>query len=283
MGNNTTWQLEQAKAWFRDLRDRICDEFIRIEREYDPAANHLFKRSPWNRKGGGGGEMSIMYGQVFEKVGVNISTVYGTFSEKFVKEIPGALENDGKFAATGISLVAHMQSPLIPAIHMNTRFITTKKAWFGGGIDLTPMYYNSDDYHFFHKKLEELCKDYDYAAFKKNADEYFYLKHRKESRGIGGIFYDYLNSHDWSKDFLFTKEVGNAFLSIYPALVRKYMNISYSPEQRQYQLFKRGRYVEFNLLYDRGTRFGLMTDGNSNAIMMSMPPSVKWDAGEALS
>ena len=282
MGDSISWQLAEAERWFRELRNSICDEFVKIENEYNPDANHIFQRSQWKRDGGGGGEMSIMYGNVFEKVGVNISTVHGIFSKEFTKEIPGAMENKGKFYASGISLVAHMHSPLIPAIHMNTRFISTKQSWFGGGIDLTPMYYNAADDDFFHKKLATVCQNYDYNKFKKTAEEYFYLKHRKEQRGIGGIFYDYLNSKNWHQDFLFTKDIGKTFLEIYPPLVRKYMHVTYSEEQRQYQLFKRGRYVEFNLLCDRGTRFGLMTGGNSNAIMMSMPPAVKWDAGEVL-
>lgn len=282
MGNSTSWQLEKAQSWFRELRDKICAEFIAIEKEYDSTSHHMFRSSTWSRDGGGGGEMSVMYGNVFEKVGVNVSTVHGVFSDEFKKEVPGAIDNAGEFCASGISLVAHMKSPLIPAIHMNTRFINTSRSWFGGGMDLTPMYYNEDDYNFFHKKLEEVCENYDYKRFKKNAEEYFYLKHRKEERGIGGIFYDYLNSGDWEQDFAFTQRVGRSFLEIYPYLVRKHMHTEYSAEQREYQLLKRGRYVEFNLLYDRGTRFGLMTGGNSNAIMMSMPPVVKWDAGEIL-
>ncbi len=282
MGSSTTRQLEQASNWFQELRDMICAAVVSIEKEFDYKSNFAFKCTKWQRDGGGGGEMSILYGNVFEKIGVNISTVYGTFSENFKTEIPGTLESEGRFHASGISLVAHMKSPLVPAIHLNTRFILTSKSWFGGGTDLTPIYYNENDAEFFHNKLKNICEGYDYLQFKKNADEYFFLQHRKENRGIGGIFYDYVNSKNWKKDFSFTKGVGTSFIKIYLPLVLKHMNTPYTPEQKEYQLFKRGRYVEFNLLYDRGTRFGLMTNGNSNAILMSMPPNVKWDAGEIL-
>ncbi|MBQ4874864.1 MAG: oxygen-dependent coproporphyrinogen oxidase [Rickettsiaceae bacterium H1] len=282
MGNSTSRQLEIANNWFRKTRDTICSSIIELEKEYDKNANYTFHRSNWQREGGGGGEMSMLYGKVFEKVGVNISTVHGTFSDEFKKEIPGAIKSDGKFCASGISLVAHMSSPLLPAVHLNTRYISTAKFWFGGGTDLTPTYYNEQDKEFFHSKLKEICTGYDYNKFKKNADEYFYLKHRKESRGLGGIFYDYLNSNNWDKDFNFTQKVGKSFIEAYLPIVRQLMFEKYSEEQREYQLYKRGRYVEFNFLYDRGTRFGLMTGGNPNAILMSMPPQVKWDAGETL-
>jgi coproporphyrinogen III oxidase len=262
---------EKASKWFVDLRDRICAKFEEID-------GAKFERTKWNRDTGGGGEMSVMRGSVFEKVGVNVSTVYGEFSEEMRKEIPGAAENPS-FWASGVSLVAHMRSPLVPAVHMNTRFIVTQKSWFGGGADLTPFYKVQQDSDDFHAAFKQVCDEADpeyYQKFKKWCDEYFYLKHRKEPRGIGGIFYDYLNSGDWNKDFAFTKAVGEAFLSIYPQIVMRNMHKEWTEEQKQHQLIRRGRYVEFNLLYDRGTKFGLMTDGNTEAILMSMPPEVKW-------
>ena len=277
-----------AAAWFRNLRDRICAEFEAIEHEYAPTppSPHnpippLFERTPWQRPEGGGGEMSVMKGRVFEKVGINISTVHGEFSEAMRKEIPGA-DNDPRFWASGISLVAHMCSPLVPAVHMNTRMIVIgdgSKHWFGGGADLTPMIPLEQDTRDFHAAFKTCCDAFDpdyYDKFKAWCDEYFFLKHRGEPRGVGGIFYDYVNTGDWDKDFAFTQSVGTTFADIYPALVRRHMHESWAEEQRQAQLVKRGRYVEFNLLYDRGTRFGLMTGGNTEAILMSMPPEVKW-------
>jgi len=272
-----------ASAWFRQLRDTICTEFEAIEKEMNSDAT--FTRTPWNREGGGGGEMSVMKGQVFEKVGVNISTVHGMFSEQFRKEIPGG-EDKPYFWASGVSLVAHMASPLVPAVHMNTRMIVTSdaaeggeyKAWFGGGADLTPMTPDDKDTADFHAAFQKICDIHDpayYPKFKKWCDDYFFLKHRNEPRGVGGIFYDYLNGN-WEKDFTYTQDVGKTFLSIYPKLVRRHMRENFTPEQREHQLVRRGRYVEFNLLYDRGTKFGLMTGGNTEAILMSMPPVVKW-------
>jgi len=278
-------------AWFKNLRDQICAEFEKIEEEY-LASNapkkfldaQKFTRKKWQRESlenadGGGGEMSVMKGNVFEKVGVNISTVHGNFSEEFCKQIPGALENPA-FFATGVSLVAHMSSPLVPATHMNTRFICTTKHWFGGGADLNPMYEIAADTADFHQAFKQACDLYDknsYDKFKKDCDEYFFIKHRGVSRGVGGIFYDYLNSDNFEKDFNFTKNVGLAFLEIFPKLVRRHMFEPYSEEQREHQLRKRGLYTEFNLLYDRGTKFGLMTGGNPEAILMSLPPIAKWD------
>jgi coproporphyrinogen III oxidase len=274
---------ELAKNWFTHLRNEICLSYEKIEEEF-AAKNNIselpkFERKPWNRDSdGGGGQISIMKGNIFEKVGVNISTVHGEFSESFAKEIPGAAE-DKKFFATGISIVSHAKSPLVPAAHFNTRYIETTKSWFGGGGDLTPTFPEEEETKLFHDKFKLVCSEFDdkyYDKFKTNCDEYFYLKHRNEPRGVGGIFYDYLNTENFNNDFDFTKSVGNAFKESYSEIVRKKMNLPWSEEQKNAQLIKRGRYVEFNLLYDRGTRFGLMTGGNVDAILMSLPPNVLW-------
>lgn len=285
---------DAACAWFEGLRDRIMAAFEKLEDDL-AATPHLsmpagrFSRKPWTKppldqlppeapRLQGGGTIGLMHGRVFEKVGINISRVEGVFTPDFAKQIPGGVEAEGKFFATGISLVAHMRSPKVPAVHMNTRFLMTSKQWFGGGADLTPMRENAGDTRDFHAAFKTCCDRHDtayYPKFKKWADDYFFLPHRNEPRGIGGIFYDYLDT-DWEKDFSFTKDVGETFLSIYPQIVARHMNESWTDEDREHQLVRRGRYVEFNLLHDRGTMFGLKTGGNTEAILMSMPPEAKW-------
>nr|WP_094649813.1 oxygen-dependent coproporphyrinogen oxidase [Rickettsia endosymbiont of Culicoides newsteadi] len=276
-----TTDKEKTITWFSDLRDQVCSKLEEIELEYSKAKGlepAKFIRTPWDRKSGGGGVMSIMRGNLFEKVGVNISTVFGELSTEFSKNIPGT-ENSRQFFATGISIVAHLTSPLVPAVHFNTRYIETANRWFGGGGDLTPFYPDKNETAKFHTAFKQACNKHDpnyYHKFTKQCDEYFYLKHRNEPRGVGGIFYDYLNTGNFNNDFSFTKDVGQAFLTVYPEIVRTKMLLPWSKEQRDYQLVRRGRYVEFNLLYDRGTLFGLMTDGNVEAILMSLPPEVRW-------
>jgi len=282
----------RAQAWFQSLQADIIARFEALEDAAAPplyrGAAGRFEKTPWKRGDGsedlGGGTMAVMRGRLFEKVGVHVSCVYGAFAPEFAKTIPGADKSGGKFWASGISLIAHMVNPRVPAVHMNTRMLVTADSWFGGGADLTPLLAYQREQEFpdsiaFHDAMRAACEGYpgaDYAAMKKHCEEYFYLPHRDEPRGIGGIFYDRYNTGDWETDFAFTQSVGKHFADIYPQIVARRMAESWTPEQREEQLVRRGRYVEFNLLYDRGTTFGLKTGGNVASILSSMPPVVKW-------
>lgn len=279
-------QQQAARTWFESLRDRICAEFEAIEREASSDAR--FGYTPWDREAeglavgqGGGGVRGVMTGKVFEKVGVNVSTVTGEFAPDFAKSIHGAGE-DPAFFATGISLVAHMANPHVPAVHMNTRFLATTKRWFGGGADLNPPIPYSEDTDAFHARFRAACTPYGpdvYERYAKWADEYFYIPHRGVHRGVGGIFYDHLECGDdaeFDRNFGFTRAVGEAFLDIFPQIVRRRMAQPFTEAERDEQLVWRGRYAEFNLVYDRGTLFGLKTGGNIDAILMSLPPLAKW-------
>jgi coproporphyrinogen III oxidase len=283
----TDWshQTERAREWFETLRDSICAEFEAIERE--AGSDAAFEYIPWNRETedaseGGGGVRGVMKGKVFEKVGVNVSTVQGEFAPGFAQSVNGASDDDPGFTATGISLVAHMANPHVPAVHMNTRFLTTSKAWFGGGADLNPPIPYAEDTEEFHAAFRAACMAHNplyYDRFSKWADEYFFIPHRGVARGVGGIFYDHLECPDdaaWERNFAFTRDVGEAFLSVFPKIVRRRADQAFTPEEKARQKEWRGRYVEFNLVYDRGTLFGLKTGGNIDAILMSLPPEVTW-------
>jgi coproporphyrinogen III oxidase len=280
-------RAERARAWFDELRDRITAAFETLEDEAPaalyPGAPGRFELTPWKREGGGGGVMGFLRGRLFEKCGVHISQVHGTFTPEMAAAMPGAAD-DPRFVATGISLIAHMASPRVPAVHMNTRYIATTTGWFGGGADLTPLLAHqraadAPDAVAFHAALKRACDAHDpawHARYREECERYFFLPHRNEPRGVGGIFYDRHDSGDFERDFAFTRDVGLALLEAWPAIARTRMAEPWTEAEREEQLIRRGRYVEFNLLYDRGTMFGLKTGGNIESILSSMPPVVKW-------
>jgi len=283
----TDWtdQTEQARSWFETLRTRICAEFESIERE--AGSDAVFQYDGWDREeegndDPGGGTRGLMKGKIFEKVGVNVSTVRGNFAPEFAASVNGASAENPGFTATGISLVAHMANPHVPAVHMNTRFLTTQAAWFGGGADLNPPLPYEEDTEEFHARFRAACAAHNptyYDRFRKWADDYFYIPHRDVHRGVGGIFYDHLECDDeaaFDRNLAFTKDVGEAFLDIFPKLVRRRMDTEFTDADKREQLEWRGRYAEFNLVYDRGTLFGLKTGGNIDAILMSLPPEATW-------
>jgi len=278
---------EAAEAWFRELQGRLCAALEAIEDDAPadlyPGAPGRFELKPWERAEGGGGTMGLMRGRVFEKVGVHVSVVHGAFTPEMAKTMPGA-EEDPRFFATGVSVIAHPLNPRMPTGHMNTRFIATTQSWYGGGGDLTPWLEHqrredAPDALIFHAAMQAACDAHDpswHGTYKEECDRYFHLPHRHEARGVGGIFYDRHDSGDAARDFAFTTDVGRAFLDAYPAICRRHLAEAWTPEEREEQLVRRGRYVEFNLLYDRGTIFGLKTGGNIESILSSMPPTVKW-------
>ena len=280
-------RARRAKVWFDSLRDSLVSAFETLEdlapADLYPGEPGRFELKPWARQGGGGGVMGFLKGRLFEKVGLHVSEVHGTFTPEMAATMPGAQE-DPRFVATGVSLIAHIVNPRVPAVHMNTRYLATTAGWFGGGADLTPLLdeqrrQDAPDAIAFHEAMRRACDLHHpdwHAAFKEECDRYFFLPHRNEPRGIGGIFYDRHDSGDWERDFAFTQDVGRALLDVYPRIVRGRMPEAWTAAEREEQLIRRGRYVEFNLLYDRGTMFGLKTGGNIESILSSMPPEVKW-------